>query len=437
MKSTIYLLGVFLFAALEINTSGQTVVPLTLNADPRAASISVPSENDLYSFQTLSRTGGTYIIQTYGRLLDTYMYLYRLSGTTPIVLGEDDDSGAGNNALISRSNLSALSTYYVRIRAYSSGATGNYSINVIYEGTNPPPRDLQGTSAPNTLSLSWTAPITVTPSSYKIYKSSSESGPYLLRAVASLNSITFTETPGTYWYYVTAVYASGESVSSNKVNITIPTISVVTLTVDATATSASLNTTGERDLYRFLTSSAGTYTIQTHGSTDMLMDLYTNNKAELIESDDDDGDGNNSLISRSLSANTWYYVEVRGYGGATGSYSIDVKTAIPQEVTLIVDAPATNASISAANENDWYKFQTSAAGTYTMQTYGSTDMYMYLYQSDKTTLIEEDDDDGEGYNPLIARSLSAYTWYYVKVKGYNSSVTGSYSIDVKTQYQKK
>ena len=87
-------------------------------------------------------------------------------------------------------------------------------------------------------------------------------------------------------------------------------------------------------------------------------------------------------------------------------------------MTLIVDAPATRASISA-NENDWYRFRTSVAGTYTMQTYGSTDMYMYLYQTDQTTLIEEDDDDGEGYNPLIARSLNANTWYWVKVKGYS------------------
>ena len=75
------------------------------------------------------------------------------------------------------------------------------------------------------------------------------------------------------------------------------------------------------------------------------------------------------------------------------------------------------------------------AGNYTIQIYNlfsGIDMYMYLYQSDKITLIEEDDDDGEGYNSLISRNLSANTWYYVKVRAYSSSVTGSYSIDVRT-----
>jgi hypothetical protein len=89
-------------------------------------------------------------------------------------------------------------------------------------------------------------------------------------------------------------------------------------------------------------------------------------------------------------------------------------------------------SISAAGEADWYKFLTGAAGTYTVQTYGSLDMYMYLYASDQTTLIEEDDDDGEGYNSLITRSLAANTWYCIKTRAYSSTATGSYSINVKT-----
>ena len=66
----------------------------------------------------------------------------------------------------------------------------------------------------------------------------------------------------------------------------------------------------------------------------------------------------------------------------------------------------------------------------------AADMYMYLYQSDKTTLIELDDDDGEGNNSLITCSLSVNTWYYVKVRAYYSSTTGNYSIDIKRATRK-
>ena len=81
-------------------------------------------------------------------------------------------------------------------------------------------------------------------------------------------------------------------------------------------------------------------------------------------------------------------------------------------------------------EEQWYKFLTGAAGTYAIQTYGSTDTYMVLYNSDRTTVIAEDNDGaGSGHNAKIAQNLNADNWYYVKISGYNHS-TGSYSIRV-------
>jgi hypothetical protein len=104
-------------------------------------------------------------------------------------------------------------------------------------------------------------------------------------------------------------------------------------------------------------------------------------------------------------------------------------------VTLVLDIPV-NASISTGGENDWYRFQTGPNpsfppgqwNTYTIRTYGSLDTYMYLYENDASTLIYEDDDSGEGNNAEISRLLPEYTWYYVRVRAYSASVTGSYSI---------
>lgn len=82
------------------------------------------------------------------------------------------------------------------------------------------------------------------------------------------------------------------------------------------------------------------------------------------------------------------------------------------------------------NEEQWYKFLTGPACTYNIQTYGSMDTYMVLYDSNRSTMIAEDNNGaGSGYNAKIAITLDANTWYYVKIKGYNNS-TGGYSIDV-------
>ena len=82
-------------------------------------------------------------------------------------------------------------------------------------------------------------------------------------------------------------------------------------------------------------------------------------------------------------------------------------------------------------EEMWYKFLTGAAGSYAIQTYGSTDTYMYLYDNDRTALMAQDNNDGSGNNAKIAESLQANTWYYIKITGYGGS-TGGYSIGVIT-----
>ena len=55
---------------------------------------------------------------------------------------------------------------------------------------------------------------------------------------------------------------------------------------------------------------------------------------------------------------------------------------------------------------------------------------MYLYgPNSHSTLIETDDDDGTGYMAQIIRSLSPGT-YFVRIRGYSSAYTGTYTIRV-------
>ncbi len=85
-----------------------------------------------------------------------------------------------------------------------------------------------------------------------------------------------------------------------------------------------------------------------------------------------------------------------------------------------------SASINPAGDYDYFAINIPAYGTLNVYTTGSTDTYGYLKDS-ACTDIESDDDDGEGLNFSITRTLSAGT-YYVAVRHYSSSSIGAYTL---------
>jgi len=87
-------------------------------------SIGVPGEVDLFRFEVA--TFGQYTIETSGNS-DTVITLYGPNDSIT-QLAMDDDGGQNFNSRIVM-NLSS-GTYFVRVRLYSSGTTGNYGIKV-------------------------------------------------------------------------------------------------------------------------------------------------------------------------------------------------------------------------------------------------------------------------------------------------------------------
>lgn len=103
----------------------------------------------------------------------------------------------------------------------------------------------------------------------------------------------------------------------------------------------------------------------------------------------------------------------------------------PQETA--VDLPvsrATVAEISAAGEEDLFRFVVEDSGTYVVQTAGSTDIVMSLFGPDSATnLVGEDDDGGTGTNARISAVLQPGD-YYTRVRHYNPASRGEYRIQV-------
>lgn len=105
--------------------SSVEAVALTINAAPTNGKIGAPGEEDVYRFTVTAP--GRHVIETGGQT-DVVMKLFGPNSQTNL-LGEDDDSGVGNNAKIV-TELSA-GEHFVQIRHYNQKrGTGAYSVAV-------------------------------------------------------------------------------------------------------------------------------------------------------------------------------------------------------------------------------------------------------------------------------------------------------------------
>ena len=95
--------------------------------------------------------------------------------------------------------------------------------------------------------------------------------------------------------------------------------------------------------------------------------------------------------------------------------------------TTLANGTPVSGNIAQGGEY-WYKFTPTICKDYTFFTTGSTDTYGELYQG--STLLQTNDDGGEGNNFSITRSLVPGTEYRLKVRGYSTSTSGSYSVCV-------
>ena len=102
----------------------------------------------------------------------------------------------------------------------------------------------------------------------------------------------------------------------------------------------------------------------------------------------------------------------------------------PQE--LQINGPEIQGEISAADERDRYRFRVTTAGTYAIETSGTTDTFLSLFGPDsETRLIAEDDDSGPGTLSLLVQDL-AVGQYFVRVRHFSPARTGPYGISVRS-----
>jgi len=120
--------------------------------------------------------------------------------------------------------------------------------------------------------------------------------------------------------------------------------------------------------------------------------------------------------------------------GATVSDPATVSITIEAEsggfTVLTVNAPPVTGDIGVAGDIDWYQFEVTTQGTFTIQTSAGSlaDTVLSLYGPDSPDLFIAYDDGFEGDASLLTLSLSPGT-YYVSVEGFDI-FSGTYSIQV-------
>jgi hypothetical protein len=109
------------------------------------------------------------------------------------------------------------------------------------------------------------------------------------------------------------------------------------------------------------------------------------------------------------------------------SYESDNSFATAREVTVGYNLVSQSRTISPSGDNDYIKFYANSGATYVFNTTGSTDTYGYIYDG-SYALKTSDDNSGGGVNFKITFTPSSSGYYYLKICGATSSITGTYTL---------
>jgi hypothetical protein len=98
-------------------------------------------------------------------------------------------------------------------------------------------------------------------------------------------------------------------------------------------------------------------------------------------------------------------------------------------MTVTTSLQSQSRTIDPAGDNDYIRFYVGSSnyGIYTFYSQGYTDTYGYLYNPGQTQLAS-DDDSGGSLQFRIQYMISSAGYYFLRVRGYSSSVVGPYTL---------
>lgn len=99
------------------------------------------------------------------------------------------------------------------------------------------------------------------------------------------------------------------------------------------------------------------------------------------------------------------------------------------QASTLLNGIIQNHNFHTGSDNDWASLTVNADDTYTIETIpvtSSIDTYMYLYDTNGTTLISGNDDAGINYCSLITYTFTSAGTYYIRVNPFSSNEINKY-----------
>jgi len=403
-------------------------------------------DDDWYKFNTVA--GHLYEINTTG--IDTYLYLYDTDGTT--LLNESDPVPMYLMA-------TSAGPYFVRVRHYSSSGTGMYVLTVTDIGTDDHgnsastatplplgPTGLTGRIVPAG-DIDFFALDAVATHAYNISTTGIDTylylyapdGTTLLKESDPVPVYLYAPQSGTY--YVAVRHAS--STGTGQYTITVEDVGADDHGNDASSASLAftsgigvdgvINYPGDDDWFKFEATANHLYSITTAPRSpttyfDSYVYVYDTDGTRILKESDP------VPVTFSAPLSGWYFVRIRHYYSTSSGHNYtltitDLGTddcgSGPATTCVLVPGPppgtAVSGRIEVEGDDDWYAFDATAGHIYSCTTTG-IDTYVYLIDTDGTTVLKAQDD------PLVFLVAAQSGRYFYKVRAYSSSTTGTYDV---------
>jgi hypothetical protein len=227
------------------------------------------------------------------------------------------------------------------------------------------------------------------------------------------------------------IVVSGLNSGPYQIRASYSTIQATELRLD-TDVSADMRE-GENYWYRFRATQNGNLIVETNGVLDTYLEVY-DESYNLLDSDDDSGNGLNARLNINAVAGQSYLIKERAFNNEiSGPYRIwasfrGFAPPIARGTQIIELRIGTSVSGYLGGGDEYvYSVRSSQAGFVTVETTGNIDTYLEVYDT-SYNLFSQNDDGGEGNNARIEIIASAGATYLFKLKGKNSRISGPYLI---------
>jgi hypothetical protein len=421
-----------------LNPPGTVITPLTENT---WADGNIPTSSDEQWFNFTATAGTQYIHISFGTLSALYVQVYDSSGTA---VRSETYFSSSNNISISRT-LTIGRDYYIRVRPLSS-YSGTYRI--AFNTTHNPPGTTTTTLTENTWAdgnlptssdeqwFNFTATAgtqyihicfgTLTYMRVQVYDSSGAavgSVSYL----SDTRSVSRSVTEGQEYYIRVWTYSSYSGTYRIAFNTTFAPPGTTTLTENTWA-DGNLPTSSDEQWFKF---SATAETQCIHGGfgtlTSMRVQVY--DSSGVAVGSETWLSSNTRFVSRSVTAGQEYYIRVWSSSSYSGTYQIAFN-ALPAPpgtaITMLTENTWADGNIPTSSDEQWFKF-TATAETQCIHVSFGTLQYLYVQVYDSSGATVGSQTNLSSSNNVF-RTVMVGQEYYIRVRPYNSSYSGTYRI---------